>query len=260
MIDEPRVKKLKELLNLVSEGLTKEEFLKAFQAILDVVLRIEKKQDDKFETNLKGLKKQIENAIGGKEEDYEDLKKQTIAALNKVLHEQEIGMNLIRDKVRNIKEGIDGIDVVNGKDGKDGASGKDGKDGSPDKPEEIRNKLESLEDDEKLPIKAIKDLQEELDKLRKQKGNIIYAGGSTGGGKIVKSYDLSSLLNGVLKTFSLPAFYRVISVHTSSFPNTLRATTDYTTNASAMTITFTSEIDAGTVLAGGQTVTVVYSE
>jgi hypothetical protein len=58
--------------------------------------------------------------------------------------------------------GTDGKDGVNGVDGKDGINGVDGKDGSPDTAEEIRNKLESLEGDERLDRKAIKGLDKEL--------------------------------------------------------------------------------------------------
>lgn len=138
-------------------------------------------------------------------------------------------------------------------------------------PEEIREKLESLKEEDRLPKEAVKGIEdieddikrieEEIEKLKRNKGGgTVYVSGSSGGGRIVKSYDIFSQLNGVLKTFTLPAFYRIISVHASSFPWTFRETVDYTTDPSAMTITFTSEITAGSTLATGQTVTVVYSE
>ena len=66
---------------------------------------------------------------------------------------------------KNGKDGIDGKSGKNGKDGKnginginglDGINGKDGKDGSPDTAVEIRNKLETLEADERLDAKFIK--------------------------------------------------------------------------------------------------------
>ena len=130
--------------------------------------------------------------------------------------------------------------------------------------EQIRDSLELLNGNERLKIDAIKDLREELEEIKKVKtstGNLVYVGGgSSGGGRIVKSYDISGSLNGVLKTFSLPAFWRVISIHSSSFPNAFRVTTDYTTDAAASTITFTSAITAGTTLAAGQTIIIMYSE
>lgn len=143
--------------------------------------------------------------------------------------------------------------------GSDGSIGPAGADGSPDLAEDIRNKLELLDGDERLKIEAIKDLREELDRLKK-----LIGGGQTqvvGGGGVrgrIKSYDLSSQLNGVLKTFNLPANWTVISVATSSFPGALRPIIDYTYTPTS--VTFTSQIDAATTLATGQTVIATYEE
>mgnify|MGYP001582261773 FL=1 len=159
-------------------------------------------------------------------------------------------------------KGEPGLPGTPGKDGQSiqGLPGLNGADGSPDTPEIIKLKLESLEDEDKLKIDAIKDLQEELDKLKKQVNQKVYVGGGAAeGGRIVRVEDISSSLNGSTKTFSLPAFWRVISVHSSSFPNAFRPTTDYTVDGSLMQITFTSEIDATSVLSTGQTVIVLYS-
>lgn len=160
--------------------------------------------------------------------------------------------------------GIDGKTPVAGVDFELPKNGLDGKDGSPDSAEDIRSKLELLEGNERLKIEAIKNLREELDELKKRiASKIVYGGGGGAGatgGKIVKGYDLSASLNGVLKTFSLPAFWRIISVHSSSFPNAFRETVDYTVDGSAFTITFTSEITASSTLAAGQTITIVYAE
>ena len=129
--------------------------------------------------------------------------------------------------------------------------------------EKVRDKLESLEGEERLKIKSIYKLREELDELKKKIDSKVMpmGGGSSGGGRIVKTYDLSDSLNGVLKTFSLPAFWRVLVVHLASSPfSASRPTTDYTTDASAMTITFTAQIDAATQLATGQSCLIEYSE
>lgn len=53
-------------------------------------------------------------------------------------------------------KGDKGEPGTNGLNGLDGRDGVDGKDGSPDTPEQIRDKLESLTDDERLDISAIK--------------------------------------------------------------------------------------------------------
>lgn len=108
-------------------------------------------------------------------------------------------------------------------------------------------------------IKAnIEDIEKDIEDLKKRRQTLYSGGGGGGGGKIVKAYDLSSQLNGVLKTFNLPALWRIISVHSSSFPYNFRETVDYTWTPQS--ITFTSEINAGGTLATGQTLTVIYAE
>lgn len=129
-------------------------------------------------------------------------------------------------------------------------------------PEETRDALEKLDGEDRLDVSAIKGIEALFKRLFAQmkptSKAIFVGGGGNGGGRIVKAYDLSSQLNGVLKTFALPSNWRVISVQASSFPNTLRPTVDYTFTSSS--ITFTSEIDAGSTLATGQTLIVIYSE
>lgn len=184
--------------------------------------------------------------------------------------------DVINSRLSQVKNGVDGKsgrDGVNGKDGKNGADGKSiegpqgpegtpGINGSPDTADDIRNKLELInEEDEKLKISAISHLREELDALAARIGKA-----GTGGTAFaisrgaIKLYDLSDKLDGVTKTFSLPSFWRVLTVQSTSTPNVFRPTTDYTTDGSAMTITFTSAIDAPSTLAGGQTLTVLYAE
>lgn len=122
--------------------------------------------------------------------------------------------------------------------------------------EEIRNALELLQGEERLDFSAIKGLRKILNKLKKRP--ITFKGGAgSSGGRTIVAYDLSSQLDGVTKTFNLPSLWRVISVHSSSFPFVFRPTIDYT--ISGNTITFTSEIDANTTLENGQTITIIYA-
>lgn len=130
---------------------------------------------------------------------------------------------------------------------------------------EIRNALELLQDDERLDSSAIKGLDELIKKVEKlsqtKQTTTFVGGGSSGGGRIVKSYDLSDQLNGVTKVFSLPAMWRIISVLGSSAPAAgFRQTTDWVYDAGAHTLTFTNEIDASTTLAAGQVITLIFSE
>lgn len=140
---------------------------------------------------------------------------------------------------------------------KDGINGKDG---SPDTGLEIVEKINDLPTDEDKYLIDMEHIDGLLARLKELGKTVYVGGGSSSGGRIVKVYDLSSQLNGVTKTFSLPAFWHVITVQSSSFPNAFRPTIDYTTDAGASTITFTSEINETATLATGQTIIVQYAE
>ncbi len=156
---------------------------------------------------------------------------------------------------------IVGIDFSQPKNGKDGESikgekGEDGKDGSPDTPEQIVEKINSIpldDEDNKIGIEHIEGWEKGLNKLiNLHSQSNTNNGGGIIGRDIVQDIDLSSQLNGVTKTFNIPATWRIISVDLSSFPyGSCRKGTDYT--YTPQTITFTSEIDAATQLASGQT-------
>jgi hypothetical protein len=138
---------------------------------------------------------------------------------------------------------------------------KDGKDGSPDTPEEIVAKLNTL--DEALDMKVIKGLNRWMTEIKnlaskKSEQRMGGGGGSSSSGGATKSMKLNSQLNGVTKDFVLPNVSNVISVHASSGPSILSETDDYTWTSDL--ISFTSQVDASTTLAAGQTVVVVYTE
>lgn len=147
-------------------------------------------------------------------------------------------------------------ETIIGPQGKTGRDGKDGKDGSPDTADDIRNKLELLNGDDRLKIEAIRDLREELDALKRTNTYHTFA---VQRGQL-RAYDLSDQLDGVTSTFNLPAFWRIISVQSTSTPVVFRPTIDYTANASVPSITFTTQIDPATTLASGQTLLVIYAE
>ena len=159
------------------------------------------------------------------------------------------------------KDGKDGSDGLNGLNGVDGKDGIDGKDGSPDTAEQIVDKINTLpeEPDKQIDIKHIKGWKKLIEEMIGKSKTVFVGGAGTGGGRIVKVYDFSDQLNGVLKTFTLPAFWRIIDVQIGTIPP-LRPTVDYTANAGNMTITFTDEIPAETYLIAGQSAICIYSE
>ena len=246
---------LTELQKHLESRLTKDDFIKSFEQVINLVLKVQKDQSEaitKLETTYGAL---MEKMRGDNSMSLSEMK---AMMGNHFTEYTQRHTDTISQKMAEVKDGKNADEEIMIK--TITSQLKDKVSSVLDTPEQIRNKLEMLDGNERLKMEAIKDLKEKLEEMEKKIPKNVYVGGSAGGGRIVKSYDISSSLNGVLKTFSLPAFWRVISVHLSSFPNILRETTDYTTSASAMTITFTSEIDAGTSLATGQTLVVIYSE
>src|SRR3990167_9613687 len=272
MAIESNLNKLNVLLAAMEKDhLGKEDFTKAFKSVIDFVKKIDSRNADEFKqirqilsdlaqrvqeenTSLTNdLKGQVDHIFVGKKLDEMSLKNEMsigeMKNITKTMMDEM--MAKMHAEMMSIK---DGHTLVKGKDFFDG------KDGREIEPEEVRNKLESIKvEDEKLDIDAIGYLRKELDKLDKRVSSKFMGGG--GGGRIVKVYDASSQLNGVLKTFTLPAFWRVLHVELTSFPyGACRPDIDFTSDASAMTITFTAQIDASTQLAAGQSLIVEYSE
>jgi hypothetical protein len=245
MIDETRLKKLQDLLKIASEGLTREEFLKSFQAAIDLILKVEKKQDDKFQKTLDDLKTQIEELANSNESDFTTLKADFQKKINLALNDQAAGMNLIRDKVRKIKEGKDGKDGINGLNGSDGSPGAPGRDGSPDTAEDIVSKLESLTGQNRLDVSAIKGLEDRL-KLIKPTPQTGFNYGALDL-HLIDDETPTGTPNGVLRAFVLsraPSPIGSLKVYVNG--QRMRKTEDYTFSGS--TITFNTAPPTGSVI------------
>lgn len=251
--------RLEKMIALVDGSLTKDEFVTAFEEVMKLVLRIEKRNADAVD-----LIEQTWGKMYGKMQNDHSM---TLSEMKAGVDELFVG-----EQLRKIKEDLTAkidIKLAEVKDGKTPTEKelkalivplipppKKSKDGSPDTPAQVRDKLETLKDEDRLDASAIKGLEKRLKKLE---NTTTYSGASIGsGGNVVRAYDLSSSLDGSTRTFALPAFWRVISVHLSSFPNILRPTTDYTTDGSAFTLTFTSEIPDNSI-STGQTCIITYA-
>ena len=251
------LKKLQRLFNLMDDdALTKEQFIEAFEKVIDAI----KKKEEDLLAGMTAFKTAADTFMQNMEERSGEVTAQAREEMQSIASELS---KLVETKVQEVKDGRDGIDA-----NEDAIFERvmasialpEQKPLVSDAPQEIRDKLELLQGNERLDVSAIRGLDEKLKAIEGKARTTLVPIGGPSAGKIVKSHDLSSSLDGSTKTFSLPAFYRVVSVHTSSFPNILRPTTDYTTDGALMTITFTSEIDAATTLATGQTVIIVYAE
>lgn len=167
----------------------------------------------------------------------------------------------IDDKLSQVRDGRDGVKGDKGEKGEKGDKGErgatfialrgaqglpgaPGKDGSPDTSTEIRDKLETLEGDERLDKAAIKGLEEEITKLRKELSSSRASGGVR---RVYQPYldDFSAQTDGTTKTFYLsrePLKTNTVMVWGSDFPIILRPTTDFT--IAGKTLTLTSAVPA----------------
>jgi hypothetical protein len=240
-------------------GLTEKDFIDSFERVVEFVKALDQRLTGDVQKAAQLLAEKVEQLEASNGASVSDMK----GKLDELFVGEKVGgIEAALRKIVDEKLGeVDGrmSTVKDGARGPEGKPGKAGKDGSPDSPEQVVSKVNKSET--KIKRSQVEGLEDEFKKISKA-GMYTHSGGGggSGGGKVVKYYDISDQLNGSLKTFVLPAFFRVISVHSSSQPFILRPTTDWTADGAAMTITFTSAVDETITLATGQSVVVIYSE
>ena len=211
----PRKTKLKAFLEMLDDNVSKTEFVSSFKSIIDSI----KKFETKLATDFKALS----------------------ATMDK--------------KIASMRDGKDGKDGVDGNTPVKGVDYFDGEDGEDADPESITQQVL-----ERIPKIDLTPLWDEINKLKEpkevedrpydqtvSKGVTVYGPGKT---RIILT-DLSNLLDGSTKTFTLPTNFGIVSVQSSSTPFAFRQGIDY--NAVGKTIVFTAGIDAPSMLAAGQT-------
>jgi len=242
---EKNLAKLTRLFSLMDEdSLTKEDFLKSFKNVIDFITRMDKAlnlKNEKAVANLDNLFKELDTKLSSSTKaDVSGSITELKGVVQKALHEQQIGMNFINDKVSKLKNGLDADETkIISKVLKEIPKQKDI---VLDTAEELRNKLESLTGEERLDWEAIRGLSEELDTLRASK-----LGGGGGFSKIaleihiLDPYLPTGDINGVNTDFVLkkiPNPDTSLKVYLGGQLQSL--TGDYT--LSSKTITFTSKI------------------
>ncbi len=193
------LEKLGQLLKMMDEQLTKEDFVKAFENVINLVLRIEKRNSEavdlieKTYANLLGKTKDAHNS------DFSDFKNKAQEFVDARL------AKIARDYKTEIMDLVDRR-VATIKDGKDGKDGEKGKDGSPDTPTQVRDKLKGLSGDERLDISAIKGLEKGANIMDKSIQLI-------GGGRGIQ-LKVNGVKKGLVKTINLIAGTNITITHT----------------------------------------------
>lgn len=120
--------------------------------------------------------------------------------------------------------------------------------------EMIRDKLQSLKEEKRLDVSAIKDL---IPLIRSYISQIKSGSGRGGGGDTIRYVDLSSQCDGSTKEFTLTRVNRVLGVFGTQFPLGYRPEVDWTFTASSSKLTLTGVVSAPET---GQTLWVMYVE
>ena len=220
MADKAHIERVQKVLDVISDSLTRKEFVAAFEKVVRLVLKIER---------------QIVQTADALEQKFNSLKTSVTAEIHA----------RVDAKLATVRNGIDGSAGAQGEPGSEGPlgpQGEPGRDGSPDMAEDIRNKLELLDGDERLDQKAIKGLLEDMEKLRAEIRSkpALRAGRKS---VFVKRHNLTSQVDGSTKTFTLPSdTLEVLGVWGTQFPINFNPGTDWT--FSGRTLTLTDEVAA----------------
>lgn len=176
------MKRLEELASLLDRGVTKDDFEKAFKIVLDTIDSFRKgnsKEFDLIHKTIEALSKKVQEDATT---DIATIRVEALKVVNKALKDQTTGMNLIRDKVRSLKDGrtpkISDIvpQVLQAL--------------PPDveeTPTQVRDKLETLIGDERLDKSAIKGIEQLEENIRNIEIRPVKGGGAKGFGLYINS-------------------------------------------------------------------------
>lgn len=173
--------KSKITLTVDESYVTEEEFLKNFKQVLDIFANLKTANEQQRQEMLDLLNRKIAEIDKIVNSDIKTIKSEildyTKQILNTLQKQNENELNFIRDKVRNLQNGKDADETKIIQNVLSQIQLPEQKDVILDTPLQIRDKLETLEGDEKLAIDAIRDLRKELDELKKQKLGSTHIGG-----------------------------------------------------------------------------------
>lgn len=250
-------------LKSTNDGLTREEFMKAFDAVYKYVQKIQKTNDSEW-TMIHSALQMLESKLqADTASDFSTLKEEITTATQTLEDKVDSKLKQVDKKLSKIKNGDDGVDADEEKIIKTVLSQIEIlKPTDTDSPEQIANKLETLKNDARLDASAIKNLPEVTKKLTqgvltatalysladvnvagiavgqsiKWDGGqwIVYTPGSGGGGGGTLTEETpSGTVDGVNKIFTFLNIPQAIYVNGAY----QIATIDYT--ISGLTVTFT---------------------
>jgi len=197
------LRRVEDILNLVTESLTRDEFVASFEKVVNFVKKI-KEANDRAILNLENdIQTKLADSAFALREDHKEIFDDTKALIkeeaDKAFEEQSSSLNFIRDKIRSIKDGKDGED---GKDADEDSIVEKLKVLIPEQyqlPQDLIDQIEALEKDHDA-------FKKELEGLRKR-GKL--GGGGTSDasvkfslGRVIQKETPSGLINSSNKIYT----------------------------------------------------------
>jgi len=248
------LQKVKELLDLVQEGLTRKEFIDSFKAVIKLTTEIEKKLITKIDSKISDTSAEtekmrqmmgemreqflqtIKEAKSANETTFAGIKKRSLEAMQEMFRKMDVQGQM--DKMYAEHEKM--MSTMSDKEAQMKAKMDEMKEIEPETAEQTIEKINSSE--AQIDKERVKGLEDEINALRKEIAT------KTGGvRRVFQPYidDFSAQTNGSLKTFTLsrePLRTNTIQVFGTDFPTILRPTVDFT--VSGRTLTLTSAVPA----------------
>ena len=132
---------------------------------------------------------------------------------------------------------IKGVDYFDGQPGINGTPGKDGIDAPVLSAEDIKNQLESLKDEKRLDKSAIKNLQEDLDKLKEMIRSVGLKGaGGGGGGPNANAVQVHYFTGDGTRSYYVPTHRNALLLIGTQGPIMFKRTIDWTTAKNTLTL------------------------
>ena len=251
--NEKNLAKMRRLLSLMDEeSLVKEDFVKAFQQVIEFIKKIEVRNLVEFEQIKQTIKTLAEKLKTDNSSDFTSLKTQLTSLYNRFV--SDINDKQIRQTKEIEKIGSRVKEIIDDKDYERERTIQETLDKIPeqvelilDDPEKIRDKLELLKGKDRLTIDAIEGLKEALDKVRPKVG--LFGGFNYGtlNVHIIDDETPVGTINSSNKSFTInniPSPATSLKVFLGGARQ--RVTEDYTLNSK--TITFNVAPPTGSIL------------
>ncbi|MEK7180141.1 MAG: hypothetical protein AAB706_01585 [Patescibacteria group bacterium] len=251
IMDKDKLKKLEDILSLLKDSVSQEEFQKFAKQLTDLVLLLEtkvvQKVDKKLEDNLKDIKDLqrqfkdiIEKAKSDSTSTFGQIRQRAVQVVEDYLIKS--GLKDILEDAKKIIQRVENLEMP--EDGKTPTKeefvtliGEVLPPVIPETPEQTRDKLETLQGNDRISPSAIKGLEDEIKSLRKE----IATKTSGGVRRVYQPYveRFTAQTDGATKTFYLkrePLRTDIIEITGTDFPIILDPTVDFTVSGKTITL------------------------